>query len=275
MAAILFLTVDSIFNHVYWNEWRGGDKRIRFYVNAKDPLFKTPEGFLRLPPDLEFRETAWGHHSLVLAHQALLTHALADFKEAEWFVLVSGDALPLRSTRELFQRLKPGQSMFDEFNDDCLYKQWAVMNEALQQCNMPNWWADVAADRGKDEEGFFRVLSESVCAGVSQFHILCREHAQDIANMPRCVPEDFDKLLNIVGGTDVSFAADEVVTLGYLNYLGKGKDIVRTANVMHAPGDPKNPAHARALRSPVLANHVFGRKYHVVFSFKKYAWMYK
>lgn len=112
-------------------------------------------------------------------------------------------------------------------------------------------------------------MSESVCACVSQFHVLCREHAQDIADMPVCVARDFDMLINSVGGVDVSIAADEAVPLGYLEHLGKGKAIVRTASVMHAPIDPNSPKHALAHSKPVLCRHLFGRKYPTMLSFKR------
>ena len=260
MLAVLFLTIDTIPNHGYWKQWRGDNNNIRFYVNAKDPTMKTPEGFLRLPQDQEVHNTAWGHFSLVLAHQALLRYALADFPSAKWFVLVSGDALPLKSVSTLFNRLKPNISMFDEYVDSEQHQQWGVMNEALLRCDFPNWWVDVAAYRGEDDKGSFCVFPETYCPCVSQFHILCHEHAQLIADMPPEIPKDFDALIELVGGVRFSLAADEVVPLAYLRYIGKD-DNVRMESVMHAPIDPKSPQHVAAHKTPVQCSHLFGRKY--------------
>jgi hypothetical protein len=263
MAAILFLTIDAIPNHVYWNQWRGENMQIRFYVNAKNSRMITPKGFVRLPKDYEVSNTLWGHHSLVLAHQALLRFALMDFPEAEWFLLVSSDALPLKPVKTLFGQLKPNQSLVDEFTETETIQQWGTMNEALQRWGAneeENWWVDTAATKGEDGEGEFRVLDETKCCCAGQFHVLCRDHAKDIANMPERVARDFDALIAVVGGVRNSLAADEIVPFGYLNHLGKGHNIHAT-RFMHADLDSKDPRHAASHKALIDCPHLFGRKY--------------
>lgn len=156
---------------------------------------------MRLPDELEVRDTAWAEGSVTRAHQALLRYALTNFKNAEWFILVSGDSIPLKSQSTVLESLKLNTSKFDFFAEESSHMQWAAMNEALLQCNEEkNWWKEKATERGEDEEGEFFVLPPQFAQTAHANHVLCRVHAEALAKMPDSVSVDFDALVSKIGG---------------------------------------------------------------------------
>lgn len=268
MLAILFLTVDSIPNARYWNRWRSHHKKhIRFYVNAKDPSMVVPNGFIRLPPRIEVRNTAWAAHTCVLAHQAMIQFALCDFPECKWFALVSGDSLPLKQPDIMFTILKSNTSMFGMFLTSSSVRQWATMNEAASRCTTSNWWVDEASVAAEDDMGSYKTIPLWLTQTAHANHILCRTHAKAFAQMPKCVPQDFDRLIEHIGGVGrFSLGADEVIPLNYLTWLqtkGKlGGKLALNRCVMYFKIDPDAPRHAAKLnRVPIRTRALFGRKF--------------
>ena len=284
--AVLMLTVARPPNVLLWRRWVCGARaRTRVYVNGKAG-FSLGGGreVVRLPPGVEVRDTAWGHHTLVYAHQALLRHALADMPSAQWFALVSGDSLPLLGARDMLRRLEREcglhASQVGRYTERECLQQYTAMSEALQlwralppRARVPNWWHDHFAESGIDEEGPYRAFAEDASAprgvhGHSQFVLLSREHAQAVADMPAEVARDYDTLMGALE-THQKLAADEVAVGHYLLYLqdcgllgGRFLD----EDMMHAPLDSKDKVHARLHHKlpPGLLSQdrfLFGRKY--------------
>lgn len=266
MISILFLILDQIPNSEYWNEWRNNDERIRFYVNAKQLSTETPKGFIRLPQHIEVRDTAWAAHTCVLAHQAMIQFALADFPKCKWFVLVSGDSLPLKSTKTLFDTLKDNTSIFDSFTCKESAEQWKIMNEAALVCHEPNWWVDEATITAEDEEGSYTVIPQYLCQAAHANHILCATHAAALAKMPINVGKDFDRLLALSDFTRYSLGADELIPLNYLKWLQEREGLrgnIIEGPVMYCKLDRKDPKHAAKLtKIPFNTSHLFGRKFY-------------
>jgi hypothetical protein len=285
--AVLMLTVSAPPNAVLWRRWvQGASTRVHVYVNGKTD-FKLPGSgreLSRLPPEVEVRQTAWGDHTLVLAHQALLRHALAEMPQAQWFALVSGDSLPLMGARAMLQRLAKecgmSASQMGRYTERECLQQYTAMSEALQlwhalpeRARAPNWWHDAYAEAGEDDEGSYRAFAEEVANprgihGHSQFIVLSREHAQAVADMPPEVARDYDTLMAPLGSQQ-KLAADEVAVGHYLLYLqheGLVGGRFLDEDVMHAPLDSKDKAHARLhskLPIGLLSQDkfLFGRKY--------------
>lgn len=261
--SILFLTVDQICNHKYWNDWRKGHERvIRFYINSKNSI-ETPNGFIRLPKHVELTETAWGKGSCVIAHQRLLKFSLVNFKEAEWFILVSGDSIPLQPVKELFKRLKTNTSMFDDFKDNVSHVQWGAMNEAFLKWprEKKNWWIDNVAEHGHDQEGSFATLSEKFSKLSHANHVLCRLHAQAFSKAPESVSIDYDSLVDRyafnVGG------ADEFIPLNYIRWWrdkNSSKARIMCESIMYQELTDCG-LHAKHLTYKPGTDHLFGRKF--------------
>jgi len=112
--AVLMLTVDEPLNAEVWKDWLDTDPgRGNIYVNAKND-FTMPKPFQAI--DNREKNTKWGDSSLVKAHKALLRHALVADEKNMWFILVSGDSIPVISLRNIIERLEnlnSHDSLFD------------------------------------------------------------------------------------------------------------------------------------------------------------------
>jgi len=227
------LTVDQPCNEALWTDWineSANKARCTIYVNAKRPFtLRDTEHWQMI--DRPVTDTQWGTCSLVLAHQALLRHALAADSENKWFALVSGDALPLMSLDMLIERLErlpTSASCVGAMalrNDMCNLLMHAAQSlaDADQSIAAQNWWTATFASQHCDSEGTFCYIEPSLVKCHGQFVLLSRQHAEWLVAMPECVARDYDCLMAPHDNLN-PFAADEVVVGTYLAWQQRQRE---------------------------------------------------
>lgn len=260
-VAVLMLTVDAPSNGKLWKKWSENHKdRCNFYVNAKNE-FREYSFMRRI--DFPVRNTNWGDHTLVDAHQALLRDALKHDSENQWFCLVSGDSIPVASFSSLltrFSQIGPydsflGQFLHAEESITHIGNQIQTFFETGDKEKLENWWLDKFSRIETDEEGEYATFDSENVTSHSQFIMLSRKHAQILSNMPSSVASDLDKLLHDIQHVK-PLAPDELVPFAYLSWkLGQEEDTedkgkLINNDIMYAPTDPSG-RHAKLHKKPI------------------------
>ena len=225
---ITMLTRCSVPNATLWRQWARKQK-ISFVLNAKHM-----GGVDGLPPRVAKRlgtlsnedrvvDTAWGSHTLCIAHQAMLRVGLKRHPDAAWFMLVSGDSIPIISAKQLMSELHalgPHHSLLGQFACGPHVVDWLWHHRTLRGDSMPdNWWVR-HLDAG--------VLTSHTVRGHQQMVLFCRTHATVFADMPVRILQDYDELLDvdIKKNKTPRLSAEEVVPFTYLATQGCGDHIL-------------------------------------------------
>lgn len=217
-----------------WYRWatETGRAGTKIYINHKATGWAIPAQYagviVRLPPQFEVSNTAWGHSSLVDAELNLLLYAFNDGVAFSHFVFVSEDSVPLRRA-DAFSKdiaLHANESrVVGTFHEDGT--QLVNMRQARDQWLLDhqddpearNWWAQELEHNAAQ---FFTH---------SQWLALCRRDValcvQNLGTL-RTMARDYDLLFGVVpndtsGGvprvSDV-VAADEIVIGTFLHMRG-------------------------------------------------------
>lgn len=213
---VLMLTVDPPTQPDVWRLWL--PKTSKILVNAKnwEPAGKEKDTFQKIAGNIT--KTDWGTYTLVEAHQALLTQALETFPNASHYVLVSGDAAPVKPYKEFvnFMHQHKNQTLMTAHTvqRDTINK---VLEDAMDKTDIDigTFWGGLLTKKGK-----------KIIHSTAPSSAICNKDANRLVQAKpsmTTVAFQFDNICDAIGSFKKVVAADEVAVHSILEFGGESK----------------------------------------------------